>query len=234
MSTDAALLLRQIETIGGKLTVLPGGQLLCDQIPRSFESRLASYKDELIRLLQLPQPEKPLTREELRKLIRTIEKEGGEFRRTEHFMEIELPDSLAHLKDTLRENGDGVYHLLFPPKPRSSRPKRGCQVCKTGRGCRTRAAIKVYEICPVCKHWCRSHYPRIVGYDGTEWIAAGCLKWIEADPESATPRMRCQCPGWPVAPLPARRALKAAGPRASKNITVTVGTATTTSAGGRS
>ena len=58
-----------------------------------------------------------------------------------------------------------------------------CQICKTGKGCRTRGTHRL-ELCPICGHWCRSHQPAYL-----DIIPAYCF-W---------PKGRCDCPGWPVA-----------------------------------
>jgi hypothetical protein len=99
----------------------------------------------------------------------------------------------------------------FRPKPEqepekaerkpSSRPRRTCQICKTGTGCRRRMAVKEYELCPICQHWCASHYPREVSFGGVERSSGGCMGWVGRD----FAMNRCTCPGWPVAPEPKKK-----------------------------
>ena len=140
------------------------------------------------------------TRRQLRNLVKTIEAAGGEFRRRTRFMEVELSDSTAHLRDTVMENIDAIYQLVFPPKTVSARKKRiTCQVCKSGTGCRRRAAIRQYDLCPGCGHWCRSHYLPYEFPGGM--FPGGCQRWMQ-DGSTMT---RCTCPGWPVAPVRTRR-----------------------------
>lgn len=203
--TPAARLFRQIQRMWGKLTVLPGGQLLCERIPRSFESELTAYKDEIIRLVELQKPPKLLSCKELRKVIRRIESAGGKFTREPLPVgcsySILIPDSLPELESTVRDNASAIYEMLWPAKTSSSRPKRHCVICQTGQGCRTRG-MRTYVLCPSCSHWCRSHFLPIHDGQGKELFPAGCYAWSVS--ESGSPQNPCSCSGWPAEARPAK------------------------------
>jgi hypothetical protein len=134
----------------------------------------------------------------LRRLVKTIESEGGSFVPTDHFMQVDLPDALVSMADTVRENSDALYALLFPPKRWPRKKRSTCAICKSGAGCRKRQAIKEYQLCPVCSHWCASHFL------AESHSVAGCM-WRLG--HTSSDMVRCQCPGWPppVEPVKTRR-----------------------------
>jgi len=198
--TPAAELLFKIQEIGGRLSVLPEGQLLCERIPRRYESEITLHKDELIRLLQLPQPPPLLSRQELKNLVRRIEKASGYVRR-EPF-QILLPDSLmTELYTVVIRNAAGLFALLPAARKSSSRPKRGCLICKANSGCRKRGYRGTGERCPRCNHWCGSHYLPTMGLDQStgemiELFTGGCKFRL----------FGCTCEGWPQpAKVPRRK-----------------------------
>jgi hypothetical protein len=138
----------------------------------------------------------------LRKLVNTVEAAGGWFAKRDerpYLMDVDLPESLSQHESTIRENYDAILGMLFP-QARSSRKKRfTCAICKSGAGCRRRQAIKDYQNCPTCTHWCISHFLPEAHSSG------GCLKWVGPD----FAMTRCKCPGWPVAPEPVKTRKKA-------------------------
>jgi hypothetical protein len=135
---------------------------------------------------------------QLRKLVNAVEGAGGWFRKQDErsFMEIDLPDSLAQHETTIRDNYDAIFGMLFPPK-RSSRKKRNvCSICRSGAGCRRRQAVKAYQNCGLCGHWCVSHFREEIAYGGAT-TPGGCMKQIGSN---SSDLVRCVCPGWPIAP----------------------------------
>jgi hypothetical protein len=144
----------------------------------------------------------------LRKLVNTVEAAGGWFHKQDErpfLMDIFLPDAMVESHTgVIRDSYDGIFALLFPPRARSSRKRNVCKICASGHGCRRRQAVKQYQLCPVCTHWCASHFLPEVAYGGAT-TPGGCLKWVGPD----LAKTRCTCTGWPQPPEPVKTHKKA-------------------------
>ena len=200
------------------------GSLICENVPRSFEPRLAELEDEvfsLLRLLEgLSQPDQ-LDKPKLRKLIKTIQDAGGEFHlgpSGRFFDYIKLPEQLFAYRQLVIDNAPDIFPLVFPPVKRStSRPRSAkCSIClKDGSdgGCRGRGDYGTRVPCAICKHDCWHHF-----LPERDYPNGGCnFRFPHPDPLSGTsgwhfsPAPRCDCPGWPLAPpQPRKRGKKAA------------------------
>ena len=195
--TEAGQLLREIESIGGCVTVLPTDQLLCEWIPREYESRLTALKNEIINLLQAHQPATKLDKKQLKKLIKTIQDAGGEFHLSPSrlfFDFIKLPDELVHLEDTVLDNAMAIFEILRPKAPARSKPKKVCSFCASGTGCRQKYKHE-FSYCGACGHDCGYHYESCV-IPGME-RPGGCRKVLWDDEDQ---QFTCKCSGWPPAP----------------------------------
>ena len=197
MRMSAGELLDEIEAAGGSLEVQPDRCLECRNIPPNL-------RDELVRLQFViaaillgecePRPFQLMDKKKLKKLVMQVRDEGGKFRRTGHFFECMLPDALADLRDTIIEHAVTIYEVIAPKKPSSSQPKRHCEICPSGSGCRVRGMPGQRVDCPNCGHACRCHFFK---NDLLEESTDGCGQWLQ--PFEANPdfKVRCLCPGWP-------------------------------------
>lgn len=130
-----------------------------------------------------------MDRRTCRKFIAMIQAKGGRFVVEDgKWIGFELPEELMHMKDEVIDNAGILWNILCPPVKRSSRPRRHCQICRSGSGCRRRAAIlEPRAVCVECGHTCRCHYPAtshwLVDIDRLYYCPPGCNL--------------CDCPGWP-------------------------------------
>lgn len=224
--TPAEQLLQEIQALNGKLWPMADGSLICENVPRSFEPRLAELEDEVFLLLRflegLSQPDQ-LDKRELRKLIKTIQDAGGEFHRGpsgRFFDYIKLPEQLFAYRQLVIDNAPAIFPLVFPPVKKSfSKPRKAqCLVCAPGTGCRTTlfAYRDKFLVCPRCNHACFHHYLGLHFPQFPEdklWNTPdGCNRFEQPDPDNPCYKVPCPCPGWPLVapPKPRKRGKKAA------------------------
>jgi hypothetical protein len=204
--TPAEALLQEIRSINGKLSISSDGEILCEQVPRSYEPQLVALQEEIFSLLRLAEPPPPLDKKQLRKLIKTVQDAGGEFHLStsgRFFDYIKLPDSVLFLKPQIFANLEQLFQLKFPtPRKSSSKPRKvQCIVCKPGTGCRTSrlAYFDRFLPCPRCEHPCYLHFEGTHQQlaDGGRWDTPdGCNHWEQIDDETCE-KVKCDCIGWP-------------------------------------
>src|SRR5437016_5926419 len=126
MRMTPALLLDEIEGLGGQITVLPDHTLLCQNIPTHLHNELQRLQPIVTAFLLGECEQRPrvvLNTRELRKLTKKIETAGGWFRPTGIFFSCQVPDELQHLTPQITDNADAIFHLLWPPKKSSRRTR---------------------------------------------------------------------------------------------------------------
>jgi len=213
----AEQLVQEIQAVNGKLWLMADGSLICENVPRSFEPRLAELEDEVFALLRLLDalPDK-LDKPKLRKLIKTIQDAGGEFHLSpsgRFFDFIKLPEQLFAYRQLVIDNAPAIFPLVFPPVKKSfSKPRKAeCIVCAPGTGCRTTrfAYHNKFLACPRCNHACFHHYLGLHFPQFPEdklWNTPdGCNRFEQPDPDNPCYKVPCPCPGWPLAPPQPRK-----------------------------
>jgi hypothetical protein len=219
MAMTPSQLLDEIDAAGGQLEVLPDRGLRCRNIPPILKGELVRLQHVVVAILLgecEPRPLEKLDTRNLRKLIQAIEDAGGQFRPNGQLFECEYPILLEYLHNKIIDNAAALTRLLWPPA-KSSKPKVGCMVCKTGQGCRRRHHIRMHQTCPTCGHPCYKHFLGVHDFQGEELFRPGCNQSLQTGPVPGAgilpffllpPVPRCSCPGWPIALAPARSTRK--------------------------
>jgi hypothetical protein len=200
---NARELLAVIRAAGGAITLLDSAieaelpsdvSHLIGQVEHNRDSIRAVIESEQPGFLQSCfQPSAKLDGRKLKKIVRTIQDQGGEFAPAGSLFLSSLPDELMRHENAIRTNALEIAHLLWPAVKSSRKKRAKCEICNRGQGCCTRGGEAKEEACPKCGHGCAYHF--LAEIHELETFPGGCRGQVKIP---GADHDRCRCSGWPA------------------------------------